>query len=118
MEHPGQEKEESRIQKEEDEEQKQEMDDDDREIFKGGENPLEKYMKMVLETREKQHVQVSCIHFCMKSPVKLCFFFMISFVAAALCIKPSFLLFFRTLVEKDIQAQRPRVSLKTKTTGN
>lgn len=94
MEHPGQEKEESGIQKGEDEEQKQEMDDDDREIFKGGENPLEKYMKMVLETREKQHVQVSCIHICMKSPVKLCFF-MISFVAAALCIKPSFFVVFQ-----------------------
>lgn len=70
MEHSGQEKEESGTG--EDEEQKQET-DDDRDEFKG-ENPLEKYMKMVLEAREKQQVQVNCIHICMKSPIELCFF--------------------------------------------
>lgn len=30
------------------------------------ENPLDKYMKMVLEAREKQHAQVSCIHVCLR----------------------------------------------------
>lgn len=46
------------------EEQKEEAGDD---VEKSkDENPLEKYMKMVLEAREKQHVQVSCIHICAK----------------------------------------------------
>lgn len=52
------EEEETGIEKGGDEEQKQEADNDGEE-FKG-ENPLEKYMKMVLEAREKQHAQVSC----------------------------------------------------------
>lgn len=43
-----------------DEEQKQEADNDGEESK--GENPLDKYMKMVLEAREKQHAQVSCKH--------------------------------------------------------
>lgn len=30
------------------------------------ENPLDKYMKMVLEARGKQHAQVSCIHVCLR----------------------------------------------------
>lgn len=44
------------------EEQKEEAGDD--EAKSKDENPLEKYMKMVLEAREKQHVQVSCTHSC------------------------------------------------------
>ncbi|TKS67130.1 Oral-facial-digital syndrome 1 protein -like protein [Collichthys lucidus] len=59
VEQPGQEEEkeeeETEIKKGEDEEQKQET-DNGREESKG-ENPLEKYMKMVLEAREKQHAQ-------------------------------------------------------------
>ncbi|XP_070770796.1 centriole and centriolar satellite protein ofd1 [Enoplosus armatus] len=57
VEQPGQEKEEQEtgIKKGGDEEQKQETDDDGEESK--GENPLEKYMKMVLEAREKQHAQ-------------------------------------------------------------
>ncbi|XP_059199608.1 centriole and centriolar satellite protein ofd1 [Centropristis striata] len=56
MEQPGQEKEEEAaagIEKGAAEEQRQEADNDEDE----GENPLEKYMKMVLEAREKQHAQ-------------------------------------------------------------
>lgn len=44
------------IKKQGDEEQKQEAGNDGEESK--GENPLEKYMKMVLEAREKQHAQV------------------------------------------------------------
>ncbi|XP_074515244.1 centriole and centriolar satellite protein ofd1 isoform X1 [Sebastes fasciatus] len=58
MEQPGQEKEEEEetaVKKGGDEEQKQEADNDEEESK--GENPLEKYMKMVLEAREKQHAQ-------------------------------------------------------------
>lgn len=66
MEQPGQRKEEEEeetgIKEGADEEQKQEADNDGEESK--GENPLEKYMKMVLEAREKQHAQVSCTHFC------------------------------------------------------
>lgn len=40
-----------------DEEQREEADDDDGREESKGENPLEKYMKMVLEAREKQHAQ-------------------------------------------------------------
>ncbi len=60
VEQPGQEKEEEEIgiDKGGDEEKKQEADNDGEESK--GENPLEKYMKMVLEAREKQRVQVSC----------------------------------------------------------
>lgn len=47
------------IEKSEEEEQKQEAKDDGKES-KAEENPLEKYMKMVLEARERQeHQQVS-----------------------------------------------------------
>lgn len=59
MEQPGQEHEEveeTGIKKGGDEEQKQEAAESE------GGNPLEKYMKMVLEAREKQHAQVSCAH--------------------------------------------------------
>lgn len=35
------------------------------------ENPLDKYMKMVLEAREKQHAQVSCMHVCLRLLYKL-----------------------------------------------
>lgn len=35
------------------------------------ENPLDKYMKMVLEAREKQHAQVSCTHVCLRLLYKL-----------------------------------------------
>ncbi|XP_039673299.1 oral-facial-digital syndrome 1 protein homolog isoform X1 [Perca fluviatilis] len=49
------EEEETRIKKGADEEQKREADNDGNESK--GENPLEKYMKMVLEAREKQHAQ-------------------------------------------------------------
>lgn len=65
MEQPGQEKEEEEetaVKKGGDEEQKQEADNDEEESK--GENPLEKYMKMVLEAREKQHAQVSYTHSC------------------------------------------------------
>lgn len=61
-EQPGQEvekeeeEEETEIKRGEDEEPKEET-DDVREESKD-ENPLEKYMKMVLEAREKQHAQV------------------------------------------------------------
>ncbi|XP_042350200.1 oral-facial-digital syndrome 1 protein homolog isoform X2 [Plectropomus leopardus] len=57
MEKPEQEeeKEETESKKGADEEQKQGADNDREESE--GENPLEKYMKMVLEAREKQHVQ-------------------------------------------------------------
>ncbi|XP_078118121.1 centriole and centriolar satellite protein ofd1 isoform X1 [Sander vitreus] len=57
MEQPGQRKEEEEtgIKEGADEEQKQEADNDGEESK--GENPLEKYMKMVLEAREKQHAQ-------------------------------------------------------------
>ncbi|XP_068560942.1 centriole and centriolar satellite protein ofd1 isoform X2 [Cebidichthys violaceus] len=57
MEQPGLEKEEEEETelKKRDEEQTQEADNDGEESK--GENPLEKYMKLVLETREKQHVQ-------------------------------------------------------------
>ncbi|XP_044073720.1 oral-facial-digital syndrome 1 protein homolog [Siniperca chuatsi] len=56
VEQPGQEKEEETgIKKGGDEEQKQEADNVGEESK--GENPLEKYMKMVLEAREKQHAQ-------------------------------------------------------------
>ncbi|XP_073329085.1 centriole and centriolar satellite protein ofd1 isoform X2 [Pagrus major] len=54
VEKPGQEEEDSGIKKQGDEEQKQEKDDGEE---SKGENPLEKYMKMVLEAREKQHAQ-------------------------------------------------------------
>lgn len=63
MEQPGQEEEESGIKKRV-EELKEEAGDDGEKSK--DENPLEKYMKMVLEAREKQHVQVSCIHICVK----------------------------------------------------
>ncbi|XP_032385454.1 centriole and centriolar satellite protein ofd1 isoform X3 [Etheostoma spectabile] len=58
MEQTGQreeDEEETGIRKGADEEQKQEADHDGEESK--GENPLEKYMKMVLEAREKQHAQ-------------------------------------------------------------
>ncbi|XP_070832873.1 centriole and centriolar satellite protein ofd1 [Chaetodon trifascialis] len=59
VEQPGQEKEEEEEEtgskKGEDGEQKQEADKGEEESK--GENPLEKYMKMVLEAREKQHAQ-------------------------------------------------------------
>ena len=58
MEQPEHEEEEEEIRKGEDEEQKQEADSDKEEPK--GENPLEKYMKMVLEARQKQPKQVSC----------------------------------------------------------
>lgn len=61
VEQPGQEEEE--IRKGGDEEQKQEA-DDDREESKD-ENPLEKYMKMVLEARGKQRAHVSFTHICL-----------------------------------------------------
>lgn len=51
-----------------DEEPKQEA-DDGREESKG-ENPLEMYMRMVLEAREKQHAQVSGLH--ITSSVNFC----------------------------------------------
>lgn len=61
VEKPGQEEEDKEdeggvIKKQGDEEQKQEAGNDGEESK--GENPLEKYMKMVLEAREKQHAQV------------------------------------------------------------
>uniref|UniRef100_A0A671WCM7 OFD1 centriole and centriolar satellite protein n=1 Tax=Sparus aurata TaxID=8175 RepID=A0A671WCM7_SPAAU len=60
VEKPGQEEEDKEdeggvIKKQGDEEQKQEAGNDGEESK--GENPLEKYMKMVLEAREKQHAQ-------------------------------------------------------------
>lgn len=60
-EQPGREDEEEEIKKE-DEEQKEEADEEPKD-----ENPLEKYMQMVLEARQQQPAQVSC------TPVKLCF---------------------------------------------
>lgn len=65
VEQPGQEEEE-KTGSEKDEEQKH-----DREDSKD-ENPLEKYMKMVLEAREKQHAQVSRTQFS-ETTVQLCF---------------------------------------------
>ena len=69
VEQPGQEneeEEETEAKKGGDEEQKQEADDGGEEPK--GENPFEKYMKMVLEAREKQQQQqalVGCIHICL-----------------------------------------------------
>lgn len=63
VEKPGQE-EEIGSKKGGDLEPKQEADDDGEESK--GENPLEKYMKMVLEAREKQHAQVSCTPICQR----------------------------------------------------
>lgn len=65
MEQSGQEKEEEEetgSEKGADEEQKQEAVKDGEEAE--GENPLERYMKMVLEARQKQNTQVSCMHIC------------------------------------------------------
>ena len=45
---------------------------DDGEVSKG-ENPLEKYMKIVLEAREKQHAQVSFTEMT-ETTVQLCFY--------------------------------------------
>lgn len=62
LEEPALEKEDEETEiKKRDEEQTQEADNDGEESK--GENPLQKYMKMVLEAREKQHeeVSVSCI---------------------------------------------------------
>ncbi|CAJ1079492.1 oral-facial-digital syndrome 1 protein [Xyrichtys novacula] len=52
----GEEKEEASVVKTEDEEQRRDADDEEGEKSKS-ENPLEKYMKMVLEAREKQRPQ-------------------------------------------------------------
>lgn len=70
------------------------------------ENPLEKYIKLVLEAREKQQVQVGCIHVTCNSRLAL-----------GTCLKPVF--FSRALTEKrqDTQAQKQRVRLR-KRTGN
>lgn len=58
VEQSGQEAEETEMRSER---QTEEAGDDEEEKAKD-ENPLEKYMKMVLEAREKQHVQVRSIH--------------------------------------------------------
>lgn len=61
----GQDEEDTGIAKSVNDEQKQ---DDAKEETKG-ENPLEKYMKMVLEAREQRRAQVSPTHIC----PELCF---------------------------------------------
>lgn len=58
VEQSGQEAEETEMRSER---QTEEAGNDEEEKAKD-ENPLEKYMKMVLEAREKQHVQVRSIH--------------------------------------------------------
>ena len=69
-EHPGQEEEEEEEERgnktEGDEEQKDDVEEPE------GENPLEKYMKMVLEAREKQPTQVSLSQIS-ENTVQLCF---------------------------------------------
>lgn len=111
VEQPGQEEEkeeeETEIKKVEDEEQKQET-DNGREESKG-ENPLEKYMKMVLEAREKQHAQV-------RIPGELCFCDWTC--SSCLMCNPVFCLRVPEEKKQDIRAQRPRACLRRKTTGN
>ena len=58
------EEEETEVKTEEKEGQKVKTDDEGEESTH--ENPLEKYMKMVLEAREKQRIQVSCTHICLR----------------------------------------------------
>lgn len=73
-----------------------------------GENPLEKYMKMVLEAREKQHAQVRCT----------CLSELVVKHKQETCSK-LFSFFLRALEEmrQDVRAQRPRVSPRIKKTG-
>lgn len=77
------------------------------------ENPLDKYMKMVLEAREKQHAQVSCMHVCLRLLYKLNRRLDADWSSLGLFF------FYRALEEKrqNMQAQRPRVCLRIKKTG-
>ena len=71
VEPPGKEDEEDAEVKKGEGEGKREEADSSTEESKG-ENPLDKYMKMVLQAREKQHIQASCTHlFFFQAAIKL-----------------------------------------------